>query len=204
MGLIWFLHFKSSSIFGTGITIFFSPKSRLSLEITPPRIQQISEILCPWIKRPEEKTTVDSSTELSILILCSHLRLRLPSGFFPSFFSPKPCMYSYRLPCVSHSPTSSFSFISSSLLCFQEVHITKGLKWKFRSSGIWCRVIWWDTSLCRIFRPPITTFLVGPGIFLSILFQNMLSPWFFQKGFTPMPKQTTLWQLFLSIPTKCT
>ena len=110
-----------------------------------------------------------------------HFNITLPSAprtsewFFSFILSPtKPCIYYYLLPCVSHSPTTSFSLISSSYLCFQEVQRMKGLKWKFRSSGILCRVIWWGTSLCRISQTANTAFLIGPDVSSAFSFRTCL------------------------------
>jgi len=144
MGLIWFLHSKSSSIFGRRMTIFFSPKSRLSLEITLLRIQQISEILCPWIKRPEAKTTVDSSTEWSILILCSHLRLRLLSGVFPSFFSPKTLYVFLSSPMrVTFSNHFVLFYFAILIMLWRSSH-NEGFNMKIQ--------IFWDMISCYLMR----------------------------------------------------
>jgi hypothetical protein len=48
-------------------------------------------------------------SQLSILILSSHLPLDLSDGLFHSIFPTKLCMHSSSLPCVLHiTPISSF------------------------------------------------------------------------------------------------
>ena len=143
-------------------------------------------------KETRRKTTLDSSTEWSILILFSHLRLRLPSGFFSSFFSPK------TLYVVLSSPmrvTFSDHFV---LFCFvilimlsRSSH-NEGLKMKIQ--------IFWDMTSCYLMRRfimqnfSVSYYCVSRRSrhYLSILFQNMLSLLFFQKGFTPIQKRATL------------
>ena len=182
------------------MTIFFSPKSKLSLEITPPPSQYTSEILCPWLKRPEEQTTTDSSTEWSILILCSHLRLGLPSGFF--FFSLFPHNPVY-IPIVSHA--CHILWPLRSLWLRYLIYAFKKFKQRMKIQ------IFWDMKCYLVRHYTVQNF---PAFYFCVSrrsrhfpqhsLQNMISLWFFQKSSTPIQKQTTLWRLFLFIPTRCT
>ena len=92
----------------------------------------------------------------SILILSSHLRLGLPSGFFPSGFLTitlyTPLLFLKRATCSAHL---ILDFITRTIL---------GEAYRSLSS-----------SLCNFLYSPVTPSLLGPNIFLNTLFSNTLS-----------------------------
>ena len=93
----------------------------------------------------------------STLILSSYLRLCLPSGLFPSGFSPKtlytPLVSSIRATCPVH--LILLHFITRTIL---------GEQYRSLSS-----------SLCSFLQSPVPSFLLGPNTLLKTLFSNTLS-----------------------------
>ena len=93
----------------------------------------------------------------SILILPSHLRLRLPCGLFPTGFRIKalytPLLSPIRATCSAHCIL--LDLIPRTILGEQ-----------YRS------II---SSLCSFLHSPVTSSVLGPNIILNILFSNTLS-----------------------------
>ena len=93
----------------------------------------------------------------SILILYSHLRLRPPSGIFPSGFSTKspyaPLLSPIRATCPSH-------------LIFLYLFARTLLGEQYRSLS---------SSLCSFLHSPVISSLLYPNIFFRTLFSNTLS-----------------------------
>jgi len=90
----------------------------------------------------------------SILILSSHLRPCLPTGFFPSGFQTK-ISYAFlsSLLCVLHAPHFILLDLIT-LITFCEAY------------KLWC------SSLCNLLKSPATSSFLGPNILLSTLFSD--------------------------------
>jgi len=97
-----------------------------------------------------------TTTEKSILILFSHLRLGLPSCFFPSRF-----------------PTRTlFSLFLSHVCATCPAHLTLHDLTTRIIFGEECRSL--SSSLCSLLQFRVTSSLLGPDIFLGTLFSNTL------------------------------
>jgi hypothetical protein len=89
----------------------------------------------------------------SILILSTHLRLGLPSGYFPSGFATN-ILYTFLFsPCLLHA----LSFHPS---------------WLHHSNYTWWGYKLWNSSLCNFLKPPVTLSLFDPNILPSTLFST--------------------------------
>jgi hypothetical protein len=101
--------------------------------------------------RPIRSTLPHSTSPRSILILSIHLRLGLPSGFFPSGF-PTNNLYASLFPHSCYMPCPSHPRLI--LIIFGEAY-------KSQSS-----------LLCSFLHFPVTSTLFGPNILFSTLFSN--------------------------------
>ena len=93
----------------------------------------------------------------SILILSSHLRLCLPSGLSPSGFLTKSLYSPLLLPIRATCPTH---------LILHDLMIRTVLGEEYRSLS---------SSSSSFSHSHVTSFLLGPNIFLSTVFSNTLS-----------------------------
>jgi hypothetical protein len=93
------------------------------------------------------------SSRRSILILSSHLRLRLPSGSFPQVCALKRCMH---LP----SPIRATCLAHLSLLYFITLNV-------------FVEYIPQSYSLCSLLHSPVTSSLLSPNIPLTALFSKL-------------------------------
>ena len=126
-----------------------------------PRISRIPKVHYRNNKRPPPVSILGQPNPVhiptshswrSILILSTHLRLGLPSGFFPSGF-PTKTLYTtlsspIRVTCPAH--LILLDFITRTIL---------GEEYKSFSS-----------SLCNLLHSPVTSSLLGPDILLNTMF----------------------------------
>jgi len=144
-------------------------RSHLQMDSWPLKIGQI---ICPetsvrkyhyWLRNSPEKRISRISSVYAFflfwritLLLLSHLGLGLPGCFFPSGFSTK-TLYAPLLLHTCHIPCP---FI---ILDFR-TRIIFGF-----------RKISWRSSLCYLLHCSVTSFLLGPNIFLSTPYLNTFS-----------------------------
>jgi len=84
----------------------------------------------------------------SISILCSHLHLRLPCSLFSSVSPSKPVYISLLLPICAACPTYLILLNLITWITFDDEHKS------------------WSTSSYNFLQSPVTSFLLGPNIFL--------------------------------------
>jgi hypothetical protein len=101
--------------------------------------------------------TVPSYHSKIHFILSTYPRLGLPSGLFPFRFLT-------NILCAFLFSRIHATFPTNSILLDLIIQIILGEEYKLLNS-----------SLCRIFQPPVTSFLFDQ-IFLNILFSNTFSP----------------------------
>ena len=126
--------------------ILWNPKVHYCIHKCPP----------PWASSIRS-TPPHPTSWRSILILSSHLRLRLPSGLFPSGFSTKtlytPLLSPIRATCPAH-------------LILLDLTTRKMFGEQYRSLS---------SSLCSFLHYLITWSLLGPNTLRSNIFSNTLS-----------------------------
>ena len=142
-----------------------SPSWAASQEI--PRISRNPKVHYRTHKRPPPVSIMGQPNPVHIyphptswssnLILSTHLRLGLPSGFFPSGFPSKtlytPLSSPIRATCPAH--IIFLDFITRTIL---------GEEYKS-----------FNSSLCNLLHSPVTSSLLGPNILLNTMFSNTLS-----------------------------
>lgn len=84
----------------------------------------------------------------SISILCSHLHLGLPCSLFPSVSPSKPVYISLLLPICAACPTYLILLNLITWVTLDDEHKS------------------WSTSSYNFLQSPVTSFLLGPNIFL--------------------------------------
>lgn len=93
----------------------------MDTEIVLPYVQQPAT--CPYYE-PDSSTPIPRSYFLNIhLILYSHLRLAIPSSFFPSCLLTKSLYAPLFFPYVPHAPSVSFF-----LICCPEHNLVRNAK----------------------------------------------------------------------------
>jgi len=114
-------------------------------------------VTCPILSQLDPVHTPHPTSWRFILILSFHLRLRLPSGLFPSGFPTKtlytPLPSPIRVTCPTH--LTLLDFITRTILDKE-----------LRS---------FSSSLYAFLHSPVISFLLSQNILLSTLFSNTLS-----------------------------
>ena len=107
-------------------------------------LQESATCTCP---QPDQSSPCHPSYLRSILILPSHLRLGLMVSF-PEVSPPKPCIQLSLTLHVPHAPVTSIPLDSISRIIFGKEYISR------------------SSSLCSLLHSTVTSFFVGPCMFL--------------------------------------
>jgi hypothetical protein len=94
-----------------------------------------------------------------ISLLPCLMLLDIPSGLFPSLFTPKLCTHLSSPPYVLHTSPSQYS-------------------WFGHPTVIWWRIQAIKVFVMQIFSAHFSSFLLGPNTFIGALFSNTLNLYF--------------------------
>ena len=125
----------------------------MKVECLLPHSQQ--PVICLFLEPDRSSLCPHPTSPGFILILSSHLRLRIPSGLLPSGFSFK-TLYAPLLSPIRAKYPVHFSLLDL---------FNRMISGEEYSS--------WSSSLCSLL--PVTSSLLGPNILLSTLFSKTLS-----------------------------
>jgi hypothetical protein len=107
--------------------------------------------------RPIQSTSPHPTSPRSILILSTRLRLRLPSGLFPSGY-PTNALHAFLFSPIRATWPAHLILLDLIILII--------LREEYNSRS---------SSLCSFLHSPVTSYLFGPNILLSTLFSYTLS-----------------------------
>jgi len=128
--------------------ILWNPKVHFRIQKRPPTV-------AIWT-RPVQSRPPHSTSWIPILILSSHLRLGRLSVPFPSSFPTKTSVYTSLISHTYHMPLPTH------------------FSWSDHQNYTWWGVKIISFSLCSFLQSPVTSTLLGPNTFFSILFSKTL------------------------------
>jgi hypothetical protein len=121
----------------------------------PPNRQLLQEPLSVTFQKTVFFIVTAVKTWSYILMPSTHLRLRLPSGLFPTGFLPITYTLSSSLPFALYAPSTSSA---------QQYNLN--YTWRLQTTQL---------LVLQFLEPPVTLSYFGPNILLSTLFSNTYS-----------------------------